>query len=312
MRKYILPIKAVVVVLLIFFIEKNVNIENIYTQISKIKVCLFLFATTLVLVQFFLAAARWSVVTNAIGFRLPFRDAVVGYLGAAFFSLALPSTIGGDAFRVLLSTRHSPNVGQATVGVVIDRAFGLLTLALLSLYGATRLWSIPAAKTTGIAVALTAAALIAGALVAGLLSAFFPRLLTWRLGQPLYWLSDGFVRAAKTRRSAGLIFLYSLAGHMLTVLAFMWLAASLGFELNLQDAMTILPVILLSAAIPLSINGWGIRESVSILVMGHLGYGADEALAVSLLFGLSLLLVGFFGGLVWLSDTKKPAKSRNG
>ena len=293
-------VKVAVAGALFALLAGYVDVGGALRRIGKADLGLFLLATGLIMIQALFVAARWSVVARAIGFRLPFREAVAGTFEACFFNQALPSTLGGDAVRVWRASRWGMGFGPATVGVIVDRALGLLAVALLASFGALALWRTPGGETIGATLGLVAAAVVIGAIGGGLVSGFFPKLLDWRLGRPLYWLSDGVARVARSPRLAAQTLFYSLAGHLLTVLAFERLAASLGMPLGFEGAWKSLPASLLAAAIPLSISGWGIREGVGVVVLGLLGHNAEDALAVSLLLGISLLLIGLFGGLVWL------------
>jgi hypothetical protein len=53
--------------------------------------------------------------------------------------------------------------------------------------------------------------------------------------------------------------------------------------------------------IPITIAGWGLREGVLAAGFVRAGASLEIAAAVSVLFGLSLALIGFTGGIrLWL------------
>jgi len=58
--------------------------------------------------------------------------------------------------------------------------------------------------------------------------------------------------------------------------------------------------VLLLSLLPISIAGWGVREGAMIACLGLVGVDAASAFAVSALFGLTSVVVGLPGGLVWL------------
>jgi hypothetical protein len=70
----------------------------------------------------------------------------------------------------------------------------------------------------------------------------------------------------------------------------------------------IVPIANLSALLPISISGWGVRESAFVLGFGMVGVAAADALALSILFGLLNMLVGVSGGLVWLARRSPRAR----
>ncbi len=51
--------------------------------------------------------------------------------------------------------------------------------------------------------------------------------------------------------------------------------------------------------IPISIAGWGIREGVMVSAFGFFGVLPEQALALSILYGLLLLGVSLPGVIIW-------------
>ena len=87
------------------------------------------------------------------------------------------------------------------------------------------------------------------------------------------------------------------------------LAYSIGIDLHVYDAFAFVPAALLIAMVPISLGGWGVREVVFISALGLVGITAAEALGLSVLFGLTVLLTGLIGGVIWMFEQKHPSKS---
>jgi hypothetical protein len=69
----------------------------------------------------------------------------------------------------------------------------------------------------------------------------------------------------------------------------------MGLPLTAFDCLLLIPPIMLLSAIPISISGWGVREGVMVGALGMMGIGADQAIALSVLLGVVLLLNGLLG-----------------
>ena len=69
----------------------------------------------------------------------------------------------------------------------------------------------------------------------------------------------------------------------------------------LQILFLVLPVVLV-ATIPVSIAGWGVRESAMVLAFSYAGLVEGDGLVVSILFGVVNLAVGSIGGIVWVTS----------
>ena len=71
-------------------------------------------------------------------------------------------------------------------------------------------------------------------------------------------------------------------------------------DLAWQGILLIVPVVTLFTLIPISIAGWGVRESVMIIGLGYLNVPPEEALALSILYGLLMAMIALPGGFIWL------------
>ena len=283
-----------------WLIARTTNLGEAIRQLGNVHFAPFSVAVGLLLIQHIFAAQRWRLVSRANGHALPFREALIGYVEANFFNQALPSTIGGDAVRVLRAHRSGQPFGIAIVAAFVDRAIGLLVLALLAIAGAAVFWMTPGAERTGQTLAASIAFVVAGAIVGGSLSTLFPTLGNHKATRALYLLSDGVARLVRHPKLAGAALAHSLIVHLFSIAAFQQLAASLNLSLDLWGACVAMPVILLASAIPLTIGGWGVREATGTLILAHLGLTGENGLALSLLLGLALLVLGLIGGIVWL------------
>jgi hypothetical protein len=60
--------------------------------------------------------------------------------------------------------------------------------------------------------------------------------------------------------------------------------------------------VVLIATVPISIAGWGVRESALVLAFSYAGLPGADGLIIAVLLGLALAAVGIAGGAVWLAD----------
>jgi hypothetical protein len=59
---------------------------------------------------------------------------------------------------------------------------------------------------------------------------------------------------------------------------------------------------MLIATLPVSIAGWGVRESTMVLAFSYAGLAESDGLIVSILLGVLNLAVGAIGGIVWVAS----------
>jgi hypothetical protein len=59
------------------------------------------------------------------------------------------------------------------------------------------------------------------------------------------------------------------------------------------------------STIPVSIAGWGVRESSMIAAFAFAGLAESDGLTLSVLFGAACFVVGLTGGIVWILSVKR-------
>ena len=251
---------------------------------------------------------RWRVLLQAQGFAAPLVDLSASYLVATFFNNFLPSNIGGDVIRVRDSSRLTGSTATSLAVVAIDRIVGLGALYAL----AVAAYGLGGPDVRGLAGATPV--LIALGLVFGALAYVFfrpgvaRRLMGLSRLSRYGWARKQFetVQAAVHvyRARVGAVwaaFAASVALQALVVLYFFNVARALHIPLPLDAAFLIVPLCTLVQTVPISFNGWGIRESVFILYFAQVGLPRESALAFSLLGAGLIVLMSLSGAVVWTS-----------
>ena len=246
-----------------------------------------------------IGALRWQRIAGLCGGALPQGQALRFNMIAAFFNQVLPSTIGGDAARIILAARAGNGWRKATYSVLLDRFIGLLVLASVvtaGLYWSFGLISNPIGRLVLLAVGLGSLAAAAAFLALGSL----PVLARWRLTRRLAELAKLARNILLSRTAAPMVLLLSLMIHLMTA-AVAWSAArAVAAQLSYLDALLLVLPVMLIVTIPISIAGWGVRESALVLAFSYAGLPESDGLLVSVLMGGAMFAVGIIGGLVWL------------
>jgi glycosyltransferase 2 family protein len=253
---------------------------------------------------------RWRAILRRLGHALPLSLITRSLYIGAFFNQFLPSSIGGDAWRIWFCTRAGVPLGIATSSVLIERLVGLLAVLLCFcltfpiLLGRVGddpvrwlLWLL-FASCFGAILGLTVIAIAAR------------KLERFRPLRPLAAL--GFALASVARSSDVPLLIWSgILGQLVAIVAFYLICRSVGAPLSFIACAVTLPPGLLVALIPVSLGGWGIREGALIVLLGFYDISPEQALVVSALFGLSLLAASTPGFLVWLGQPP-PESTKNG
>ncbi len=309
-----LAAKFAVTALLLTLVLRNVEVAQVTARLAELSALPLVAAAGLIAFQSVIVVTwRWETILATID-QPPGRWRLTGVvLISLFFNQVLPSTVGGDGMRMWLLRRRGRPLGASVRSVIIDRLLGLLGLLLLSLVGAVALtWWHPASMPlwAAAAVSLIGILVIIGAPVLLRLAVWLPGAAVRR---HLGTIAQEVETLGRDKPLVLKLILGSVLGHVAISLAIWCTAAGIGVGIPLFQTLAVLPAIMLAAAMPVSVAGWGVREGGMVLGLGLLGAATSDAALVSVFFGLLQLTFGAGGGLVWLlqrgpkSERQMPA-----
>ncbi len=244
-----------------------------------------LLAIALLTLQVVLSALRWQLTALALGARLPTLWAVSEYHLAVLGNTLLPGGDLGDLGRVA-RMRGLGGWRLAIESVVIERLAGQVTLAGSAVVGLAW-WFLPQhGLPVGLAVAIMAGLAAAG-LILGL-SKVLP--ISARRALAVSWFASG-VWPRQVALSTAIV-----ACNLVAV----WAAArAVGVELEVAAAAFVIPLTLMSMLLPITINGWGLREAVAMGLWPVAGVAAADAVAASIGFGIAAIGAACLALLPW-------------
>ena len=113
-----------------------------------------------------------------------------------------------------------------------------------------------------------------------------------------------FRRAVQEALLARDVFLRQLVASLLIVASYVGVylccMRMIGIDTPLATAAPLVPWVLLAMAIPLSIAGWGVREGAAALVWQAAGLDPAQGVAISISYGVVILLSSLPGALMLL------------
>ena len=251
--------------------------------------------------QVIVAVFRWYRIMISKGVHISVRRSARYFWLGLFFNQLLPSSIGGDAIRGYCLVRDGQSVGRATLSVLLDRILGmagLVVLIALAIPYAMNLINNPEMQWGMMSALLV---VIAGFIAILFIDIFTRRFSSWRVMKGLTTLASDARQLLGSRQGLGLV-LFSVLIHILSIVVVGMLSSALSIKVDWIALTIIVPITTLLITIPLSIAGWGVREGVMVVGLGYVGIAPEEALALSILYGLLTLVVALPGMLAWLTD----------
>ena len=241
---------------------------------------------------------KWRMLINAAEGGMRMRDAVRCYYLGLFGNTFLPSLVGGDAVRAGLALKLAPGKGGVVFGSLLDRMIDVVGLALVAGVGALVIPGALDPQNRRIFWVLSGI-LSAGGIV-GILMLFltparrFPykvRRIMVKLRRSL----DGLRRRPGTVVAAllmGIALQTSLVGLN------WWLGQRCGIDIAFQAWLFAWPMAKISALVPVTQGGIGVREAALAALLAPFGVPAVLAVAAGLVFQGVIISGGLVGGLI--------------
>ena len=297
-------LKVAIAVVLMALVWRMVDGAEVAERLRALRPGWVVVAVGLLLAQTGLSALRWRLTAARLGHEMGLRRALREYFLAQVVNLALPGGVLGDAGRAVRAGAVA-GLERAGQAVVFERLAGqaaLVAVVLVAALGVT-LWpggiSLPHAMLMGLAM-VAVGLLIGGVLVA---RARWTRLAAWRAAAA----RAVFARGVWPQQVA-----LSLGTVAANLLAFAACAAAVGVWLPPAAIVVILPLVLFTMLVPLTIGGWGLREGAAVALFPLAGATGAEGFAASAAFGVVFLLTSMLGMALWLWPVRTKAQHPKG
>lgn len=310
-RRYILlALKLSVSIVLLVLLFSRIDVRRLWATARLASVPWLLVAMLIFAINVLAAVWRWSLLLHAQRIRLRRRLLLGSFMVAAFFNNFLPSNIGGDVIRIGDTARAAGSKTLATMIILVDRGLGLMALVLVAALGAT----------AGVRIHPTAAAPIlpvwlwAGFLIGAVASA--PAVLApdgfGRLLQPLTVFHPEWVGDRIEKLTGALVRFRSQPGALAgcfggavfvqaTMVVFYFAVGyALHLDVALSDLAVVVPVSFVVQMLPVSVNGFGVREATFSFYFSKIGHPIESALLLSLVAQALIMMFSLIGAGVYV------------
>ena len=258
-------------------------------------------------------AARWGRLLAAHGIVERLRWLTRAYFVAYTAGQILPTSIGGDAVRIVETSRRHPGRTAVVTGtVILERGLGGATTVVLGAIGfvlsvghyrvGAYLW-IEGLFVFG---TLFLAFVFFARSARPLLRRVRPLLERVRVERPLRLFYEGVHHYRNRPRLMARVLAVTFVVQAVRVLAIWACARAVGIELGVRVYYVMGPLLFLVMLVPFTLNGIAVREAFFVSFLGSLGVGASQAFAAGFLFFFVTLLLAAPGGAVMLFEGIRP------
>jgi len=261
---------------------------------------------------------RWQRLLRAFQITVPLWPLICIAQIGQFFVMFLPGPTGDDLTRMLYISRLAPGrVAEACTTVLLDRCIGLASVLLLAALCIPWQWSVLATspQTHWLALAIVIAG--GGAWLCGILfliaghptQQWFEKRLR---SLPAHSWSDEITRIwgllCANKATLARVIAAAIVTQLLICLLFYLAGFAVGIRMPFLVWLSFLPILLASAALPITVAGFGVREYLLVLFLGVLGQvDSEHALAASFVVFAMTLTVCLLGGILYIFYRPKQA-----
>ena len=267
-------------------------------------------------------AWRWQLLLRARGV-----DDTVAWLTRAYFvsyafSQVLPTSVGGDAWRIFeTSRRHPGNVTPVTGSVLLERALGgAVTLLLAGIGLLLAIGRYPMGPYLWIEALFVVGTIAVGFVffsrsVRRRLTFLLPLARRLRVEKAARAVYDGLHGYRDHPGTLAKVALITAAAQLTRVLAIYASGRAVGIDLSLLPYVVLGPLLFLVMLVPFTVNGIGVREAFFVSFLGKLGVPADAAFACGFLFFVMTIVLALPGlaVILWenVFDRRAPMPERS-
>lgn len=255
-----------------------------------------------------LATVRWKILLKVQGIDMGWVKTWQLFMIGMFFNLFMLGSTGGDVVKMFLTMREARNnKAAALLSVFMDRIIGMMALILISLGFLYLRYDVLSHSPASAALLTTLLWLLAAAVVMTL-GMFFGSAFGWVHYLPKWTPLRGRIvevsaachMYAKEWRQTIWAFLVSFPLLAMFFITFYCAAKAFTDQLGLIDVFSVMPIVAVITAIPISVSGIGLRESLFVSLLAPFGVGPAVATLISVTGFLINTVGSLAGGLVFL------------
>jgi uncharacterized protein (TIRG00374 family) len=223
------------------------------------------------------------------------------YFVGSFFNNFLPTSIGGDAYKIYKLGESLKSKTEAFTATFLERFIGMFALILISLYGFITF--------SGIEVFSFFLIFLAGIIIFGIFIVFYPKYnfkpeKFIKIFDTLDKIHTSFLKYKNYPHLLFYSILSSIVIQAASVLTQYFVFLSLNIEIPLDYAFFAFPLVFLSGyAIP-SVNSLGSQEVLYTSFFSNLGIATGIIISASFLYHFVRLVVSLIGAYFYINDKK--------
>lgn len=310
---------------------KNIKIPNQFKSLIKVLFTLVILIVIIrnlkleVLLQHlngvewrFLAFASFAFITgvciNTLRLKLLFNENVaylqllkINFIGL-FFSIFLPGRTSGDVVRGYYINKTLKNITQTVSILLIWRLIGTFTMVFISCIMSFISYTIIKDKSiiyypVSIFILLLIFIFIILNPKLFLPSQLYLAISKFRksiLGKSFSSIHSDLIHIKNKHKLIPYNIILSIISNFLMLFTWYFISTSIGANISIKYIIMLIPLVAILQAIPISLNGMGVREGATVFLFSKIGIINEISFIIALLYSTISIIISLFGGLIYM------------
>jgi glycosyltransferase 2 family protein len=319
---------------LFVFLLRSISWSQLWSTFLHLNLAIALVGLVVGLYTLIVSAYQWQCLLRGEQIRIDLTRLANLYLVGIAFNHFLPTSMGGDVVKIYYVAREGKNMSGSASAAIMARITGFFGMLLVA-YPALLIWN---ASISSRVVALFLSLSVLVLLVVS--ATFFLALLFTRFARTRWLISllsvllPSFLReklvrskilskgidigntlVASVKKPSPMIgsILFGVLFHLVACLNYFSFGLALRMSIPLHFYLVAIPLVSLVAFLPISINGFGLREGAMVFVFSTAHVPAVTALLLAFVMDMQMLFFGLVGICIYVvmgEQQRKESKQR--
>lgn len=296
--------RVFVSVALLYFVVRRVNLEELKSTLQALRWWPIIASTAILCLRQPILGYRWKAVLSSMQIDVTVRWGTYWHMVGAFFSMFLPTSIGGDVIRVYQLRRRTRRTADSLASVFVERflgfsiMFGTVVFGIFARVLKTSMPNLRFAMYALLGLYVGVCALLFSPVGERVIVGLFEKLRLPKSGEMVGSFFSSLRRLFRNRIIFLTALLLSAVVQYAMVLCVYLNGLSMTLDISFVHYLVAVPIVWLATMLPVSINGVGVREGAFVALFATGTTGRPEALALSFIFFAQTILIAAVGGVL--------------
>ncbi len=267
----------------------------------SLKLCALILGLSFLLMVF--QAVRWRSLLLIKESDKPSYGVFFNYISVGYFAnWLLPSSVGGDLIKTLALGKKLKAVSLSMAAIMFSRVLGISIITLMFWVS----YAVSQNEIASINGYITTIIAFTGAIAVGTIVLLKTNLInTLFNGSKVRNIFDNVQLYLHKPKKVFIGIIFSTLIQTTAIVIGYYAYQAAGAEIPLKLFFLFIPLVFIATLVPISINGTGIREGVSILLFTSVTPAtAEQVIAANILVYMVNIIQAAIGGVVFLFDKK--------